>query len=265
MKRNLGLFALVVVVMVTVACGSAMPTGGQVSVPPITEQGGQANTQVVITPTTILPITTEALSTATIIPATATMTKIPDWPPTSLPDLEILCFQDYEKNNYHHIIGEVRNNTHNPMGLVKIVVTLYKDSNLTGTVFTYTLLDVIPPVGKSPFDLVTDQYAGTTKYFIQVEGEVASLGRQDLVISNDKSSVEGSYLHIRGVVENKGSIYATDVKVIYTLYNRWGTVIGAGSTYTNSDTIPAGGSSQFDAVTDYDSNFDHYILKVQGE
>jgi hypothetical protein len=264
-KRNLGLFALVVVVIGTVACGSAMPTGGPVSVSPIAVQGGQANTQVVITPTSKLPITTEAHYTATIIPSTVTTTNVLAWPPTSLPDLEILCFQDYEKSGYHHIVGEVRNNTHTPMGFVKIVVTLYKESNLTGIVYTYALLDVIPPVGKSPFDLVTDQYAGTTKYFIQVEGKAASLGRQDLVISNDKSSEEGSYLHIKGVVENKGSIDATYVKVVYTLYDRWGNVIGAGFTYTTLDTVPAGGSSPFDAVTDYASNFDHYLLKVQGE
>jgi hypothetical protein len=250
--------------MVSLTCQSTTLTSTPSIAPPVTAQGNQVSTQYTIRPTTILPTTTETPPTATNIPVIATV--IPASPTRSLPDLEFLYFQDYVEYSYYHIIGEIRNNTESPMGFVKIVVTLYDDNNtMTGNDFTFTLLNVIPPGGKSPFDLATDQYAGTTKYFLQVKGEVANLGRHDLVISNDKSSEEYNYLHIKGLVENKGSTDATFVKVVFTLYDRWGNVVGLGFTYTTLDTVPAGGSSPFDAATEHYPNFDHYILHVQGE
>jgi hypothetical protein len=264
MRRDIGLSAIVVVVMVSLSCQSTTLTSTPSNAPNVPTQGNQVSTQYAITPTTTLPTTTESPLTATNIPVIATV--IPASPTHYLPDLEFLYFQDYVEYYYYHIIGEVRNNTDNPMGFVKIVVTLYDDNdNMTGNDFAYTLLDVIPPGRKSPFELATDQYAGTTKYFLQVEGEVASLGRHDLIISNDKSSEEDNYLHIRGIVENKGTTDATFVKVIFTLYDRWGNVVGLGFTYTTLDTVPAGGSSPFDAATEHHPNFDHYILQVQGE
>ncbi len=264
MRRRQALLALVVVVFITLACGSATPSGVPVSALPTAIRGSPTSAQAAIPPTTLITKSTEAPPIVIHIPTQAT--TLPPFPTSNLPDLEIMCFQDYKEAGYYHVIGEVRNNTQTPMGSVKVVVTLYDDNkHIIGDVFTYTLLDVILPGKKAPFDLVTDRYAQLARYFIRVEGEVASLGRQDLVISNDESYEQDNYLRIKGLVENKGASDATSVKVVFTLYDKWGIVIGAGFTYTDLDTVPAGGSSPFKAATDHYPNLERYMLQVQGD
>jgi hypothetical protein len=207
-------------------------------------------------------------STVTLIPpptATLKPTKIPASPTPSLPALEILSSQSYVDYGWLHIVGEVQNNSNTPMEFVKIVATLYDDGGkITGTDFTYTELDVIPPGGKSPFETGTDNYEGTTNYKLQVQGDKGTLGRQDLVISGDSSYEEYGWLHIRGEVKNTGSVAAQYVKIIATLYDADGNVVSMDFTYTELDTILPGESSPFETGTDHYPNFDQYELQVQG-
>ncbi len=75
----------------------------------------------------------------------------------------------------------------------------------------------------------------------------------------------GSWLYVRGEILNNGTTDAKFVKAVITLYDQYGNVIGAFSTYTNPSTVPAGGYAPFTASTEYWPNFDHFTVQVQGQ
>jgi hypothetical protein len=204
------------------------------------------------------------------------MAQLPDEfdfsePPASTPEpsqvaLEILSSSTYERYEWLHIVGEVLNEGSVPMSYVKIVATLYNaEGDVVGTGFTYTALDVIPPGGKAPFDLGTDEYAGFESYKLQVQGDPGELGRQDLVILSHSTATEYDWLHIRGEVSNTGSTDAEYVKIVATLYDAASNVIGVGFTYTELDVVAAGDTSPFDLGMDQWEGMDRYELQVQGD
>lgn len=180
-------------------------------------------------------------------------------------DLEFLSYQHYVDAEWFHIVGEVRNNSHDPMEYVKVVATLYDDSGkVVGVSFTYTELDVIPPGQKAPFETVTDQWEGTTRYKLQVQGSPGHLPRQDLKILSHDSYVDGDWFHVRGEIKNRGTTQSEFVKIVATLYNASGEVVGMAFAYAELDVVPAGGTSPFDIVTAHWPNVHHYAIQVQG-
>lgn len=205
-------------------------------------------------------VTASPSSVPTVMPGPTSPMQTPDLPP-----LEILSHQSYADGDWFHIVGEVRNNSDKPMGSVKIVATLYDSTGkMTGTDFSYAKLDVIPPGGRAPFDTGTDKWAGTANYKLQVQGSQADLPRQDLKILSHASYEDGDWLHVHGEVQNTGATPAESVKLVVTLYDAKGDVVGTDFTYTKLDVIEAGGTSPFETGTDHWPNFDHYDIQVQG-
>jgi hypothetical protein len=168
--------------------------------------------------------------------------------------------------DWFHIVGEVRNNSDAPMEFVKVVATLYDDTgNVTGTDFAYTELDIVLPGGKSPFETGTDQWQGTTNYKLQIEGSQGSPPRQDIVILSHSHYTDGDWLHVRGEVQNTGDTPAEFVKIVVTLYDAAGEVVGTDFAYTELDTVPPGSTSPFETGTDHWPGFDHYEVQVQAK
>lgn len=260
----------VLISTITVACNAATQAPIQPTVKPVESTATQQIAKATNTPkpTDIPPTDTPK---PTDIPPTNTPkpTKTPAQPtssPTpSKPDLEILSHQSYVDNGWYHIVGEVQNNTNTPMEYVKIAATLYNDDKkVVGTDYTYTILEVIPPGGKSPFETGTDKWEGTTNYKLQSEGSEGELSRQDIVIVSHESYQDGDWLHVRGEVKNTGTTQAEYVKLIVTLYNTDGKVVGTDYTYTSLDIVQPGETSPFETGTDHWPDFDHYEIQVQG-
>ena len=179
--------------------------------------------------------------------------------------LEILSHHSYEENGLFHIVGEVRNNSVEPMESVQVVATLYDDANsIVGKGFAYTLLEVIPSDGKSPFETITGEYAGVTHYDLEAQGNPGSLPRQDVVVAGHRHYEEGGLLFVGGEVQNTGDSSAEFVEVIITLYDAAGNVVGTGFTYTFIETIPPGGKSPFETAIGHYPGFDHYEISIQG-
>ena len=232
-------------VVASLACGS-----NPILSPPVTSSSDGASTEGPAIPTSP--------------PDTAAPTRPNATATPSLPALEILSHTSYTDAGWYHIVGEIRNNSNQPMTFVKIVATPYDDSGaVVGSDFTYTELDVIPPGGKSPFETGTDQWQGTTNYKLQAQGDPGPPPRRDILIKSHQSYVDGNWLHVRGEVENTGTTNAEFVKIVITLYDAAGTVIGADFTYTELDTLPPGGTSPFETGTDHWPGFDHYEIQVQ--
>ncbi len=181
------------------------------------------------------------------------------------PTLEILSSRDEQDGNRFTIIGEVRNTSDQAMGFVKVIATLYDEGDqIAGTMFTYTIMDVIPAGGKAPFEMSTDVWEGAARYELQVEGSPEELGRQDLEVASHRSVKEGSRLSIQGEVKNNGTKPAEYVKVIATLYDASNKVVGIIWTYTLIDVILPGESEPFESGAEYPADFDHYEIVVEG-
>jgi len=261
MKKLLCLSALIVYIFACCPSSTTPPT--PVAEPPT--QPPAVPSEPTDTPQPPPPPTEAPMATTA---PTDTPAQPPPTPTPSQPSIEILSSTSYADDiGYFHVVGEVRNNGDQPMAFVKVVATLYDDADqVTGTDFTYTELDVIPPGGKSPFETGTDQWQGTTKYKLQVEGSPGPAPRQDVVILSHSSYVDDiGYFHVKGEVQNNGSDPATFVKIVVTLYDAGGNVMGTDFTYTELDTVLPGSTSPFETGTDHWEGFDHYEIQVQAQ
>lgn len=180
--------------------------------------------------------------------------------------VSVASHRDRIDGDYYHIVGEVKNESTAPAEYVKVIATLYDEADkVVGVTASYTVLDVIPPGGRSPFELTTDHWNKADHYELQVQASPGDLGRQDIAVKSHKSSLDGNYMSILGEVQNTGLTEAEYVKVIVTFYASDGTVAGVAYTYTELDTIPAGGTSPFEIFTPHDPSFDHYEIQVQAQ
>jgi len=252
-KRAISLVFLVLVIGV-LACGSGAE---QAVTPSALEQVKDSESDVTVEEGDEAAAEQEVEEVSlTEIPATAT---------PAIPPLEILSHQSYTDGGWFHVVGEVQNNSETAMDFVKIVITLYDESGgVVGTDFTYTELDVIPPGGKAPFSSGTDEFGDVASYEVQVQGSECDTPDQVLEVVSHDSYVDGGWLHVRGEVKNSGEADQEFVKIVVTLYDASGAVVGADFSYTDLDVIPAGGTAPFETGTDHFPNFDHYEVQVQG-
>src|SRR5258708_9867856 len=125
--------------------------------------------------------------------------------------LEVVDSQGYAMLDGYYIIGEVQNNGAAPISSVKVTATYeYKFSGkpivTLGTESTSALLDVIPPSGKAPFKLGPDTFAKPiTMYELKVQGQAGTLSKQDVIIQSSNEYSVGSWLYLRGEINNTGN------------------------------------------------------------
>jgi len=216
-----------------------------------------------------------ATAAATATPGVLTATRAPL--PTATPgaaaveptpspyEFDAIGIQSYTDGGRYHIVGEVRNNTDIPTTDVKVTATFYDgNGQVVGAVSTYTALDVIPPHGKAPFDIATDQSAASQRYSITIEGRPGQLPQADVVLLSHGLSSANGRLHVSGEVQNVGTGAASAVKVVVTLYDAAGKVLD-GSGVVDLGAIPAGGTAAFDVAADQNQGFDHYYVQVQAQ
>ena len=270
---------LIISVLLLPACSAAASNSLQTPVAQIQVQStsqplATAQPSVADTSTsTPIPLITGTPTSASSVTVTPTPTVDPSQPA----GLDVLSHQGYSMNDGFYIFGQMLNNTATPMGNINITATYYYQSAgrpvVVGTKVGTTLLDVIPAYGTTPFVIgpfiaLTNTHSGpVTWYDLHEEGQTAStLSRQDLVVQTGANSYSaGSWLYVRGEILNTGKTDAKFVKVVITLYDSNGNIIGALSTYTKPSTIPAGGFAPFSVSTEYWPNFDHFNVQIQAQ
>ena len=276
--KNFHLILIISVLLLT-ACSAAASNSLQTPVAQIQVQStsqplATAQPSVADTSTsTPIPLITGTPTSASSVTVTPTPTEDPSQPA----GLDVLSHQGYSMNDGFYIFGQMLNNTATPMGNINITATYYYQSAgrpvVVGTKVGTTLLDVIPAYGTTPFVIgpfiaLTNTHSGpVTWYDLHEEGQTAStLSRQDLVVQTGANSYSaGSWLYVRGEILNTGKTDAKFVKVVITLYDPNGNIIGALSTYTNPGTVPAGGFAPFSVSTEYWPNFDHFNVQIQAQ
>lgn len=234
-------------------------------------------------PPTSTPLPTDTaipLPTATPAPPTNTPTA-PAPPPTQAKQiaahptadpsqLEILSHQTYvDTLGWHHIVGEVQNNSEATMEFVEVTAKLYDEaSEVIGTKLTFTTPDVIFPGGKAPFDVITlrpSQWQQIKEYKLQVQGDEAKeLLSQNLILLNQNSRIQDGFLYVSGEVQNTGQSPAL-VKLIVTLYDANLKVINTNWSYANLGIIPVNQTSPFEVKIAHSTDPNNFNYRIQIE
>ena len=174
---------------------------------------------------------------------------------------------------YYHVSGEVENVGDVPVNFVKVTATFY-DSNDTviATSFSYTMLKILLPGRKSPFDVLltdTGQAVKVHHYSLSVTSSPADSIPVGLEILSNSSYVDTvGYLHVVGEIKNIEAETATYVMVIATFYNSTGHVVAAAFTYSDPTDIDSGQTAPFEILltdTDRVSLVDSYVLTAQSD
>jgi len=157
---------------------------------------------------------------------------------------------DYEDDlEYLHIIGEVVNNQDKAIEYVRIVVALYDQSNnILDTDFSFSDVQIIPPYGKSPFDVTfTGGSSGVANYKLETEGRETNPLPMGLQLGRPRIFTDDlGYVHVVGEVRNKGDTTANYVKVNGILYDSSKNLIGVDFTFTEFSDIYPDQSSSFE-------------------
>jgi len=168
------------------------------------------------------------------------------------------------------VVGEVKNNNAFNAEFVKIEATFFDAADrVVASEYSYSCLDIIPPGGDSPFDiLLWDPPANIARYTLQAYDEPArEPPPSGLDISGVSTRLSGAgYYHVTGLITNHSSDTYEFVRICGALYDSAGNVIRTDYTYIGPDTLAPGESASFDWSESVDSTpVASYRLWVDGE
>ena len=138
-----------------------------------------------------------------------------------------------------HIVGEIKNNLEAPLNQINVQVTLLDENKqLIGIKETSSLVNIIMPGMKGPFDLIltNDEAKKTKSYSLKLDYKVSPPKNQVIdIIESELSRDNYNNLMITGTVTNKGDITANTVAVIATLYDKEGNVAAVSRIHPEPD------------------------------
>jgi len=172
-----------------------------------------------------------------------------------------------------HIFGEVKNTGDVWLQFVKITGTLRDSAGaIVDVVFTYTLLNFVPPDAVAPFNIIeidTAKSARVTSYSLLLEFQEATALSQQLTVLNVADSKNPlGWLEVVGEVENHAASPSAYTQVIGTFYAADDRVIYVHFTYTNPSEIPPGTKHPFKITVGSDersSKIARYSLTAESE
>jgi hypothetical protein len=154
-------------------------------------------------------------------------------------------------------VGELKNRGDTDLSSVKVTIALKKaNGDLLDVATGYADLEVVYPGEVAPFVvLFSEGPRGWEDYEVSVETEPAQSWnysfsyRQLEPFDHSGQEIDLGGYRIIGQVRNTGSQEAEYVKVVATLYNARGEVVGVRNTYAEADHIDPGESSTFEIET----------------
>jgi Fibronectin type III domain len=135
-----------------------------------------------------------------------------------------------------HIVGEVANSGTQDANFIELDFNLYNAAGtLLATDFTFTLVDILAPDERSPFDEIFTPQPGYDHYSITISP--ASTTSQpnhnfNTKVTNTFTDSVG-FQHIVGTVTNNNVTADTFVEVIFTFYDCTGKTVAADFTFIN--------------------------------
>ncbi len=138
-----------------------------------------------------------------------------------------------------HIVGEIQNNLDVPLRQIQVFVTLYdSNNNIISTKETSSLVNIIMPTMKSPFDLVLTErnLKQVESYELDFDYKVSAPKSQVIDITSSEITRDNhNNLMITGTVANNGETTANMVSVVATLYDKDGNVAVVSKTQPEPD------------------------------
>ena len=168
--------------------------------------------------------------------------------PTAFADVYIDNDHKYIGNDGTiHIVGEIMNETDKPINQVEITATLYADDDNVYQRNTENLTSMIMPEMKGVFDLIITEDIGSIDYYtLDVDFKITQPKDQVIEITSSEFTWGPvNNIVIQGTVANNGEITANMVKVVATLYDRYGNVVAVSQTNTKPDYLRANDESFF--------------------
>jgi len=162
-----------------------------------------------------------------------------------------------------HIVGEIINESEQPINQVNVVAIFYSDGNTIYQASTENLTNMIMPEMKGSFDLIVTEDIGHIDYYtLDIDFKVTQPKDQVIEITSSEFTYGPvNNIAIQGTVANNGEITANMVKVVATLYDRDGDVVAVSQTRTEPDYLRVNDESFFlisildktqaDAIVDY--------------
>jgi LysM repeat protein len=149
-------------------------------------------------------------------------------------------------------LGEVVNNTGAGIEQVQIAVSLYDaEGETVATGSTFTEFDIIPNEGKMPFALLfTEPPSGFSHHQVAALSGVTVVhwGRyyMDLTIESDRGEASGERAYVvTGQVRNTGQYEAEQIRIVVTVYDAEGRVVGIRRGSPETQTLAVDESSPF--------------------
>ena len=171
-----------------------------------------------------------------------------------------------------HIVGEIKNNLDSPINQINVHVTLLDENNyIIQTKQTSSLVNVIMPGMKGPFDLVltNDEAKKTKSYSLELDYKISPTRNQVIdIIESELSRDSYNNLIITGIVSNKGDSTANTIAVIATLYDKEGNVAAVSRVHPEPDYLRAESNAFFViAIPDkiQTSEINEYTLIAESE
>jgi len=166
-----------------------------------------------------------------------------------------------DSGGYYHIIGEVANTGEEPLGAVEVTAELYDmDSNLIDLQVGQTLIEVLAPQKKAPFDIVAadealsediDSYTLSTSYQVCGPEFEFKLCRPEFEFSFADVQTgwddQGRFI-VEGQVANNGTKQVQETHVVGTFYDDQGRVVGVGYSTPDPTTLTPGQAGDFRIV-----------------
>ena len=146
-----------------------------------------------------------------------------------------------------HIVGEIVNESEQPINQVNVVAIFYSDGNTIYQASTENLTNMIMPEMKGVFDLIVTEDIGHIDYYtLDIDFKVTQPKDQVIEITSSEFTYGPvDNIAIQGTVANNGEITANMVKVVATLYDRDGDVVAVSQTRTEPDYLRVNDESFF--------------------
>jgi hypothetical protein len=164
-----------------------------------------------------------------------------------------------------HVVGEVINNTSGNVSSVRVTCVL---RNAGGAVvrmeYTYTMIDVLAPGQKAPFQVWFYDYPDYASYDLTVTySSTSQPARTGVSVLSSSTWPEGSTLYLVGEVQNNTTGNVGSTKVAVTYYDASGRVTNADYTYVLLNVLGPDQKGPFKVWIFYNRPYSSYALSVE--